>query len=75
MAVEPLTKKKVRFILDFHELNQIVEYHTGDDLIENCEETLRKWRQGGRLALMYHLLTLKLLAYKLRLRNIFGNNK
>ena len=42
MAVELPTKNKVRPVLEFRELNQFVECHTGDDVIDNCEETLRE---------------------------------
>ena len=45
MAVEQPTKNKVRPVLDFRELNQFVEYNIGNDVIDNCDETLREWRQ------------------------------
>ena len=44
MAVEQPTKNKVRPVHDFHDLNQFVEYHIGNDVIDNCDETLREWR-------------------------------
>ena len=44
VAVEP-TKNKVRPVLNIRELNQFVECHTGHDVIDNCDETLREWRQ------------------------------
>ncbi|KAF2354220.1 Transposase Tc1-like [Trinorchestia longiramus] len=45
MAVEQPTKNKVRLVLDFRELNTNVACHTGDDVIDCCDETLRKWRR------------------------------
>ena len=45
MAVVQPTKKKVRPVLDFRELNQYVECHTGDDEINICGDKLREWRQ------------------------------
>lgn len=45
MAVYQPTKKKVRPVLDFRELNKYVNCHTGDDVIDVCTETLREWRQ------------------------------
>ena len=63
MAVEQ-PKKKVRPVLDFREFNKFVECHTGDDFIDNCDKTLRKWRQ------MYQLLTLNLLIYNLKLKEV-----
>lgn len=47
MAVEQPTKKKVRPVLDFRELNVNIKCHTGDDIIDVCCETLRKWRRVG----------------------------
>ena len=40
MAVVHNTKMKVRPVLDFRELNQHVQCHTGDDLIDVCMEKL-----------------------------------
>lgn len=45
MAVEQPTKSKVRPVLDYRELNNYVECHTGDDMTDVCSETLREWRQ------------------------------
>ncbi|KAF2343958.1 hypothetical protein FHG87_025286 [Trinorchestia longiramus] len=45
MVVEQPTKNKVRPVLDFRELNTNVVCHTGDDVIDCCDETLRKWRR------------------------------
>lgn len=45
MAVIQPTKNKVRPVLDFRELNNYVMCHTGDDVVDVCGETLRKWRQ------------------------------
>ena len=45
MAVVQPTKKKVRPVLDFRELNAYVMCHTGDDVTDICAETLREWRQ------------------------------
>ncbi|XP_076056355.1 uncharacterized protein LOC143034304 [Oratosquilla oratoria] len=45
MAVVQPTKRKVRPVLDFRELNQFVKCHTGDDFVDVCSETLRRWRR------------------------------
>ena len=45
MTVEQPTKYKLRPVLDFCELNQFVECYTGNDVIDNCDKTLREWRQ------------------------------
>ena len=45
MAVEQHTKNKVRPVLDYRELNEYVECHTGDDMTDVCNEVLREWRQ------------------------------
>ena len=45
MAVEQATKQKVRPVLDYRELNEFIECHTGDDSIDVCDETLRNWRK------------------------------
>ena len=45
MAVEQPTKKKVRPVLDYRELNEFVECHTGDDVTDICSERLRDWRK------------------------------
>ena len=49
MAVFQATKKKVRLVLDFRELNRFVACHTGSDIIDVCVEKMRKWRwlEGG----------------------------
>ena len=49
MAVFQATKKKVRPVLDFRELNRFVACHTGSDIIYVCDEKMRKWRwlEGG----------------------------
>ena len=49
VAVFQATKKKVRPVLDFHEMNRFVAYHTGSDIIDVCVEKMRKWRrlEGG----------------------------
>ena len=49
MAVEQPAKWKVRPVLDYRELNNYIECHTGDNLADICSETLREWRQveGG----------------------------
>ena len=38
MAVFQATKKKVRSVLDYHELNRFVACHTGSDIIDVCDE-------------------------------------
>ena len=45
MAVEQPTKNKVRPVLDFREMNESVESHTGDEVTDVCAERLREWRQ------------------------------
>ena len=49
MAVFQATKKKVRPVLDYHELNRFVTCHTGSNIIDVCDEKMRKWRrlEGG----------------------------
>ena len=49
MAVFQATKKKVRPVLDYRELNRFVACHTGSDIIDVCDEKMRKWRwlEGG----------------------------
>ena len=32
-------------VMDYHELNDFVECHTGDDMVAVCSEKVRKWRQ------------------------------
>ena len=45
IAVEQPTKNKIRPVLDYRELNEFVECHTGDDVIDVCSEVLRDWRR------------------------------
>lgn len=45
MAVVQETKNKVRPVLDFREANESVECHTGDELIDACDDMLRQWRR------------------------------
>ena len=45
MAVVQPTKNTVRSILNYRELNKYITYHSYEDAIDVCEETLRKWRQ------------------------------
>ena len=53
MAVEQQTKGKVRPVLDFHELNELVECHTGDNVADVCGDVLREWRRmEGEIALV-----------------------
>ena len=53
MAVEQQTKGKVRPVLDFHELNEFVECHTGDNVADVCGDVLREWQQmEGEIALV-----------------------
>ena len=52
MAVEQPTKNKVRPALDYRELNESVECHTGDDVLDVCSDTLREWRQMDGLTLV-----------------------
>ena len=49
MAVFQTTKKKVRPVLDYCELNHFVACHTGSDIMDVCDEKMRKWRwlEGG----------------------------
>ena len=45
MAVFQATKKKVRPVLDYHELNCFVACHTRSDIIDVCDEKMTKWRR------------------------------
>ena len=45
LAVVQPTKDKVWPVMDYRELNDIVECHTGDDEIAVCADKVRKWRQ------------------------------
>ena len=45
MVVFQATKKKVRPVLDYRELNRFVACHTGSDIIDVCDEKMRKWRR------------------------------
>lgn len=45
MAVEQASKNKVRPVLDFREANESVECHTGDEIIDACDDVLRQWRR------------------------------
>ena len=45
MAVEQATNIKIRSVLDFRKLNHFVECNTGEDFINNCDETLREQKQ------------------------------
>ena len=45
LAVFQPTKDKVRPVMDYHELNDFFECHTGDDMVPVCGERVRKWRQ------------------------------
>ena len=49
MAVFQATKKKVRPVLDYRELNRFVACHTESNIIDVCDEKMRKWRrlEGG----------------------------
>ena len=49
MAVFQATKKKVRPVLNYCELNYFVACHTRSDIINLCDEKMRKWRrlEGG----------------------------
>ena len=37
------TKGKVKSVLDFRDLNEYVACYTGSDMIDICEETIKKW--------------------------------
>ena len=45
LAVVQPTKNKVRSVMDYRELNDFVECHTGDDMVAVCGDKIRKWRQ------------------------------
>ena len=45
LAVVQPTKDKVRPVMDYRELNEFVECHTGDEHVAICAEKVRKWRQ------------------------------
>ena len=44
-SVEQQTKGKVRTVLDFRELNESMECHTGDNVADICGDVLRELRQ------------------------------
>ena len=48
MAVFQATKKKVRPVLDYRELNRFMACHTGSDIIDVCDEKMRKGRRLER---------------------------
>ena len=53
LAVVQPTKDKVRPVMDYRELNDYLECHTGDGNVAVCNEKLRKWRQlAGSLKLV-----------------------
>ena len=53
MAVEQQTKGKVSTVLDFCELNESVECHTGDNVADVCGDVPREWRRmEGKIALV-----------------------
>ena len=39
------TKDKAHPVMDYRELNNFVECHTGDDMVAVCSEKVTKWRQ------------------------------
>ncbi len=45
MAVEQLTKKKVRAVLDYRQSNVYVKSHTGDQVTDVYSDVLREWRR------------------------------
>jgi len=45
LAVIQPTKDKVCPVMDYRELNDFVECHTGDDMVAVCGKKVRKWRQ------------------------------
>lgn len=55
MAVVQPTKNKVRPVLDFRELNEYVDSHTGDGAVDVCSETLRNWRRMNGAATIIDL--------------------
>ena len=66
MAVVQEHKDKVRPVLDFRELNQHVECHTGSE-VAVCDETIRKWRR-----LVGPLKIVDLLIYSCMSMKVFG---
>ena len=44
LAVFQPTKDKMRPFMDYHELNNFVKCHTGEDMVTMCGEKVRKWR-------------------------------
>lgn len=53
LAVFQKTKDKVRPVMDYSELNDFVECHTGYDMVAVCGEKVRRWRQlQGELKLV-----------------------
>ena len=55
MTVEQPTKNKEQPVMDFRELNRYVRCHTGDDVIDVCNDILRDWRKLGDEALLVDL--------------------
>ena len=49
MVVVQATKGMVKPVFDFFKLNKHVDSHTGSDIIDVCDEKMKKWRQlaGG----------------------------
>lgn len=45
LAVVQPTKDKVRPVMDYRELNNFVESHTGDEQTAVCADKVRRWRQ------------------------------
>ena len=53
LAVIQPTKDKVRLVMDYRELNEFVESHTGDEQTGVCAEKVRHWRHlGGELKMV-----------------------
>lgn len=48
MEVFQATKGKVRLVFDFCESNCFVVCHTGSNIIDVCDEKIRKWETVGR---------------------------
>ena len=44
-AVFQPTKDKAHPVMDYRELDNFVECHTGDDMVAVCSEKVTKWRQ------------------------------
>ena len=45
LAIFQPNKDKVCPVMDYHELNDFLECHAGDDMVTVCGKNVKKWRQ------------------------------